>query len=195
MGVHITELDKGNLKEYAKIPISYSTDYYLRPQLVRDGIGGITFVEEKLTDPLFKDYDQDETPLEWESDFDLSNWVVFVAKDDSGELLGGATVAFNTSGVHMLEGRKDLAVLWDIRVNPTARGTGVGNKLFAAATRWAREKKCTQLKVETQNTNPGACKFYVSQGCKLGGLNRFAYITEPQYAHEVMLLWYLDLSK
>ncbi len=193
MSIRVEVLDKNSIEVYSNIPITYSTDYYLKPELINDGLGGIKFIEEKLSEILHKDYDDGETPVNWAKEFDISNWVIFVAKDELGSILGGATVAFNTKGVNMLEGRDDLAVLWDIRVSPQARGKGVGNMLFTAAKNWAKEKGCTQLKVETQNTNPAACKFYVSQGCKLGGLNRYAYITEPEYAHEVMLLWYLDL--
>lgn len=193
MTIIIEELKKDNLEQYASIPITYETDYELRPYLAEDGLGGIIFKEEKLEKPLYKDYDHSQNPTDFAKFFDISNWIILIARDDKGEILGGATVAFNTKGVHILEGRDDLAVLWDIRVSPKARGLGVGKRLFAAAEKWANEKGCTQIKVETQNNNPAACEFYVAQGCRLGGLNRFAYIKEPECAHEVMLLWYKDL--
>ena len=34
--------------------------------------------------------------------------------------VGGAVLAFDTEGVDMLERRKDLAILWDIRVHPSS---------------------------------------------------------------------------
>ena len=92
-----------------------------------------------------------------------------------GTLVGGAFVAFNTIGVQMLEDRSDLAVLWDLRVSPEMRRRGVGSALFAAAEQWARDRGCRQLKVETQNINVAACKFYASRGCELGAIHRFAY--------------------
>ncbi|MDP2919994.1 MAG: hypothetical protein Q8O43_07245, partial [Dehalococcoidia bacterium] len=68
-----------------------------------------------------------------------------------------------------------------------------GTGLFSTATEWARGNGFRQLAVETQNTNVPACKFYASQGCKLGEIDRFKYITHPSIAHETMLVWYLDL--
>jgi ribosomal protein S18 acetylase RimI-like enzyme len=42
----------------------------------------------------------------------------------------GAVVVLKTPSLTMLEGRDDLAMLWDIRVSPEARGQGVGTALF-----------------------------------------------------------------
>jgi GNAT superfamily N-acetyltransferase len=67
-------------------------------------------------------------------------------------------VAFNSADVTMLEGRRDLAVLWDIRVSPDFRGQGLGSGLLRAAEAWAISKGCLELKVETQNTNVRACR-------------------------------------
>ena len=93
----------------------------------------------------------------------------------------------------MLNGRDDLAALWDLRVYPDYRSSGIGTRLFAEATKWSKEKGCRQLKVETQNVNVPACRFYTRQGCHLGEINRYAYASEPSVAHETMLIWYLDL--
>ena len=92
----------------------------------------------------------------------------------------------------MLAGRDDIAVLWDIRVHPDHRRSGIGTALFAEVVKWSRQKSCKYLKIETQNINVPACRFYAKQGCRLGEINRFAYI-EPRVAHEVMLVWYLNL--
>ena len=67
----------------------------------------------------------------------------------------------------MLEGRHDLAVLWDIRVAPSSRRRGVGAALFCAATEWAAATGYQELKVETQNVNVAACRFYGRHGCEL----------------------------
>ena len=62
--------------------------------------------------------------------------------------------------------------------------------LFRAAEEWARQKKCRQLKVETQNINMPACRFYHRMGCHLGAVDRYAYADFPD---EVMLIWRKDL--
>jgi GNAT superfamily N-acetyltransferase len=95
-----------------------------------------------------------------------------------------------TKDLDLLERRVDLAVIWDLRVGPAYRGRGVGSALFAAAQSWAKAQNCRQLKVETQNVNVTACRFYLRQGCTLGCINRFAY---PLLPEEVQLLWYKDI--
>jgi len=99
--------------------------------------------------------------------------------------------AYRSPGVHMLDGRDDMTVLWDLRVQPDSRRKRFGSMLFQHAVGWARERKCRHFKVETQNVNVRACRFYAAQGCYLGGIQRHVY-PEP-VSHETMLLWYLDL--
>ncbi len=92
----------------------------------------------------------------------------------------------------MLVQRHDLAVLWDIRVSPDRRGQGIG-RAYSGVQPWA-ERGCTQMKIETQNVNVPACRFYHSQGAGLGEIDRYAYAGHPAVGHEVMLAWYLDLT-
>ncbi|HEX8671175.1 MAG TPA: GNAT family N-acetyltransferase, partial [Longimicrobium sp.] len=124
-------------------------------------------------------------PARWAKRFDVWNWGVLAARI-GGRRVGGAVIAFNTPGVDMLEGRRDLAVLWDIRVAPDVRAQGVGTALFRAAETWARARRCAELKVETQNIDVPACRFYAKQGCVLAEANRGVY---PSLPHEVQLIW------
>ena len=77
----------------------------------------------------------------------------------------------------------------DIRVDPAFRGKGIGSACWSER-RWARQRGCKLLKIETQNNNVQACRFYAKQGCELGGILRHAYKDYPQ---EVELLWYKGL--
>jgi GNAT superfamily N-acetyltransferase len=86
----------------------------------------------------------------------------------------------------MLGARRDVALLWDLRVAPDVRGRGVGTALFRAAERWAQAKYCTVLEVETQDINVPACRFYARMGCRLGAIDAHAYVEFP---NEVQLLW------
>ncbi|HLG58180.1 MAG TPA: GNAT family N-acetyltransferase [Vicinamibacterales bacterium] len=139
-----------------------------------------------------KDYDcvSGEGPAQWAGRFDTSNWG-FIRAQSNGRLMGGAVIAFRTENVAMLEARTDLAVLWDIRVSPDVRRQGVGSALFRAAEAWAVAKGCRQLKIETQNINVVACRFYARHGCAVRAIHRFAY---PELPNEVQLLWYKDLA-
>jgi GNAT superfamily N-acetyltransferase len=177
---------------YATIPISFWVHTIYRIEVVETGLGGFRLREEKVEKPWFKDYDTEESPLEWSKLFDLSQWGFFMAYEGESPVAGTA-VALNTPGVNLLEGRKDLAVLWDLRVIPNLRGTGIGRLLFLHAADWARKRGCRQMKIETQNINVPACRFYSRMGCELGMIHRFGYAANPSAANEVMLFWYYSL--
>lgn len=190
--MEIIEIAPNRLDDYASIPMSFQMTEILKVRLLDSGLGGVAFSPQPVS-PYLKDYDALGSPREWPGEFDISNWGLFLAVDETSALLGGAAVAWNTNGVNMLEGRRDLAVLWDIRVAPAARRSGVGRALFWHAANWAKAQGCTQLKIETQNINLPACRFYAAQGCELGDVRRFAYAEDPRVAHEVQLNWYLVL--
>lgn len=178
--------------ELARIPISFKVESVFDVSAPDGGLGGLILSERRLDTSYVKDYDtaEGEHPARWAERFDVSNWGLVGAHSD-GRRVGGAVIAFDTKGVNMLEGRRDLAVLWDIRVSTEARGRGAGFALFRAVENWAAARGCRQLKVETQNINVPACRFYARQGCVLGAINRFAY---PEFPDEVQLLWYKTLS-
>lgn len=192
MDIRISEESITVATEVARISISFEVESVFDVSAPGGGLGGLILSERRLAAPYVKDYDtaEGEHPSQWASRFDLSNWGLIGAYA-SGARVGAALVAFNTRGVGMLEGRSDLAVLWDIRVAPEARGRGAGCALFRTVEAWARARGCRQLKIETQNINVPACKFYARQGCVLGAINRFAY---RDYPDEVQLLWYKTLT-
>jgi GNAT superfamily N-acetyltransferase len=194
MEIAVLPVNAETLIEYSEIPIRFEVRSRLAVEVVDDGMGGIVFHEEPVEPPYIKDYDslKGEGPTRWPKRFDTSNWALFVAREVD-TAVGGATVAFRTPGVNILGGREDLAVLWDIRVRPEWRRRGIGAGLFGEVVGWARERGVRQLKVETQNINVPACRFYVRQGCRLAEIGRFRY-AEPEAADEVMLIWYLDLQ-
>ena len=191
MSLRITEESSSSLRGYASIPIAFEVSTILELTIAGHGLGGFIFTERTIDTPYVKDYDalDGEGPLSWSERFDLSNWGFLAAWSDDTRV-GGAAIAFDTHGIDMLEGRNDLAVLWDLRVAPSARGIGAGSALFRAAGEWAMGKGCRHLKVETQNINLSACRFYARQGCTLGAIDRFAYPTLPD---EIQLIWYKEL--
>jgi GNAT superfamily N-acetyltransferase len=191
MRVEVSEHPIATLEEYASVPIAFEVSTVLDVAEQSDSFGAFILIERSLDVPYVKDYDAiaGEQPQLWASHFDVSNWGVFMAEIE-GQRVGGAVVAFNTPDLIMLEGRDDLAVLWDIRVSPEVRGQGVGSALFRAVERWAEARGCQHLKVETQNINVPACRFYARQGCVLTAVDRYAY---PELPEEIQLLWYKAL--
>ncbi len=175
------------LPEYARIPIVFTVDRVLDVAARDDNPGRFALSERRLDVPYDKDYDRiaGQGPLEWARRFDLSKWAFFTARL-ADRIVGGASVAFDTPQLTLVEERRDLAVLWDIRVAPSARRQGVGTALFETAEAWARRRGCRELEIETQNTNAQACRFYERQGCELRAVHRAAY---PALPDEIQLLW------
>ena len=191
MKATIEEISSSRLAEYASIPIAFEVKSVLEVELVEGGLGGM-ILHEVCVKPYIKDYDAlGETPTDWPKRFDVRNWGFFLARIGD-HLAGAAAVAFETTGVFMLENRPDLSVLWDIRVLPEWRGVGI--LLFRHAADWSRRRGCSQMKIETQNVNLPACRFYQRMGARLGEIHRYGYAAVPAVANEVMLNWYLDLK-
>ena len=191
MTIEIIEQSPDSLREYGRIPISFTVDSRYRVEAVDRGLGGWRLTEERVDPPYVKDYDDEigERPSGGRGGGTCRTGF-FLAAVDGGEWVGAAAVARDTPGAHMLEGRTDLAVLWDIRVHPDRRRKGVGSLLFRRAVEWARASGCRYLKIETQNINVRACRFYASQGCHLRAIH---HGVNDDYPDEVQLLWYLRL--
>lgn len=187
--VTIAEGIAADLANYGVIPIRFEVKN--RFEVVGDDPATAQLIERPVDQAWTKDYDgeRDNRPASWPRQWNLANWGVLAAELEE-QRVGGAVVAWNTPGVHMLAGRDDLAVLWDLRVHPDYRGRGIGKALFKRAISWARERGCGELHVETQNINVAACRFYASQGCRLIKIDRQAY---PDLPDEIQLLWGLGL--
>jgi GNAT superfamily N-acetyltransferase len=191
VNVTIRQESIARLGAQGETSIEFVVERVLDVSVIDQGLGGIVLIEKEAGSPWRKDNDSSDEhrPTRWSERFDTANWGLFRAYDDETRV-GGAVIAFDTPDVWMLEGRKDLAALWDLRVHPDRRSCGVGSALFSAAEDWARARGCRRLKVETQNTNVPACRFYARRGCTLGGINRFAYRHMPD---ETQLLWFKEL--
>lgn len=186
------QMDKSCLALYDCVPMQVRVERILSLEKIDRGFGGFLFKETPV-EPYLKDFCADgDKAVGWAERFDLTNWGFFMAFDD-GRPIGGAAAAAKTPGCRMLAGREDLAVLWDIRVADGYKGQGVGQTLFDMARSWAKEKGYVQLKIECQNNNLPAVRFYHKQGAVLGMIDQYAYYNEPAYRDEVQLIWYLEL--
>jgi ribosomal protein S18 acetylase RimI-like enzyme len=193
MKVEIGEERPAFLAAYARVSIAFEVTSVYDVAAPDGGLGGLVLAERALDAPWVKNYDAlpGGSPLEWATRFDLSRWGLFAARARGGAVVGAAAVAHDAAELDALRGRRDLAVLWDVRVAPEARGRGVGTALLAAAESWAAARGARWLVIETQNVNVPACRFYARHGCVLGGIHRFAY---PDLPDEVQLLWYEALA-
>lgn len=193
MEIEIIDEPMSKLPEHGAISISFQVESVLEVNPLEGGLGGMALDERIVDHPYIKDYDaiKGEGPSRWLTEFDLTNWGLLAAYVE-GRRIGGAVIAHNTADVDLLERRTDLAALWDLRVEPAMRRSGVGRSLFAAAEDWARERQCTELQIETQNVNVPACRFYLSMNCALRSIDRLAY---PDLPDEARLLWIKELLK
>ena len=191
MIVEVVQESQPDFAAYARIPIAFEVREVAHVVARPQPLNGFAIEPQSIAVSWRKDYDADgNDPTTWSSRFDLSRWAVFVARA-GGRRVGGATLVFQASDVDMLAGRPDVALLWDIRVAPDARGLGVGSALLAHVEAWASAHGATWLEVETQDINVPACRFYARRGFVLRAVNRGAY---PELPEETQLLWYKQLS-
>jgi ribosomal protein S18 acetylase RimI-like enzyme len=147
--------------------------------------GGVELCERSLDRPYRKDYDALENSMDWPRLFDVANWIAISAFCGDSRM-GGIIGALDTGGVDLLEGRRDLVVVWDVRVSQDAQRQGVGSALLAALESRARTRYCRELEVETQNSNVAACRFYARRGFRLTQVTRNAYPTLPS---DIQMIW------
>jgi ribosomal protein S18 acetylase RimI-like enzyme len=186
------KVDRTYFPQYDQISMIVHVSAYYR--IEKDNrLGGFALVETPI-EPYIKDFctGDDESITRWEKRWNISNWAFFMAFDGERPI-GGATVATRTKEINMLSGRNDLAVLWDIRVADAYKYQGIGQALLDMAVDWSREQGFVQMKIECQNNNIPAVKFYHKQGAVLSAIDEYTYYNEPEYRHEVQLIWYLNL--
>lgn len=192
MSLRIDQINPDKLNIYASIPMSFWVNSIYRIEPMDEGLSGLRLVEQPIQTPWIKDYDSDESPLDWPKRFNLKDWGIFILFQDNTPA-AGAAIVMNCPEVNSVDDRKDLGILCDIRVHPDQRGKGLGRMIFNHAAAWIHSRGCTQLKIETQNVNVPACKFYKALGCELGMIHKYGYAHIPASKSETALFWYLTL--
>lgn len=186
--MHIQQIDRSKLPQYATVSIAYEVTTQLHVCPIHNGLGGLRLVEKPCV-PYVKDYDllPDCHPLCWSKQFNLDEWGLFLAIEN-GVCIGAAAVAPEMEGF-----KKGAATLWDLRVLPDARSKGIGGKLLDTVIRWSIDRDYKTLMVETQNVNAPACTFYSSKGFILETIDQHGY-RDSLVEDEVKLIWSMDLS-
>lgn len=191
MVIETRKITQTLLDEYSRVSIGFIADSIYELDRLYSGLEGIR-LREISVDRFEKNYDtESHNPSHLKKKFDTDNWRVITAVDQ-GEMIAGAIIAYNTNGINLLEGKQDLALLWDLRVNPDYRGQNIGTKIINEVKSWAIEQQCTRVKIETQNINVKACKFYVKQGAILTGYNMHCYNDNPD---EIQFIWTIYLER
>lgn len=191
MSIVLREVGRECFPLYDSVPMNVEVRSEYRLQPIDGGLGGLALTEVPVA-PHIKDLSQYEKATEYETQFDISRWRFYMAFD-GGTPVAALTLAGTTQGMHMLGGRRDACVLWDIRVADAYKRRGLGQRLLDMAIENARADGYCQMIIECQNNNVPACRFYRKQGAVLGKVDAYAYYSDPDIRDEVQLIWYLSL--
>ncbi len=167
---------------YMEVPSAFVADTVLD---VRERPAGLQLCERPLAKPFRKDYDAINDPTQWRSQFDVSHWAVFAAYRGSRR----SAVPSPPSTLPVSTCWKAAAIWPFYGICESCRTpvvAEVGALLFDAVEVWGALHRCRELKIETQNTNVAACRFYASRGCTLQQANRGVY---PELPLEIQLIW------
>ncbi|MCT3034684.1 GNAT family N-acetyltransferase [Pediococcus parvulus] len=94
----------------------------------------------------------------------------------------------NVGQIRMFRNWNKFCYIENIAIQAGHRHAGIGQQLFDAAEKWARDNKHVGLQLEAQDDNLNACQFYQKQGMKLGGVDTLFYTANPNIS--VVLQWY-----
>ena len=187
--IHYEELTWNNAELYDSIEMKVTVQEIYEVRI--EDLSGISF-HKTAVEPYVKDFTHWEQYSRWKTEFDISDWHFYIAFDEDRPI-GAATLCHNTPQIHMLDGREDLGVLWDIRVDSMYKHHGIGQCLFDMVKEKAKILGLKQLKIECQNNNIPSVDFYFKQGAHLGAINKYAYYGGKNISEEIQLLLYLDL--
>ena len=81
--------------------------------------------------------------------------------------------------------------LYDLKVNASARGRGVGRALIAAGLEAAKARGYGGIYTHAQDNNLNACLFYLKTGFRIGGFDNRVYNGTSQ-AGKADVTFYLD---
>lgn len=186
------EVDKSYFELYDTVSMNVDVQSEYKVERINSGLGGFT-LEEIQVSPYVKDLSKYERAVNYEQDFDITNWRFYMAF--SGDVpVGAMTIAGKTEGLHMLSGRTDACVLWDIRVADAYKHNGIGQELLKMGIAGAKSDGYRQIIIECQNNNVPACRFYQKQGALLSKIDMYAYYSEPEVRDEIQFVWYLNIE-
>lgn len=94
--------------------------------------------------------------VQYRRHLDSGSASVLVASANHRRFLGTAVVFFRKGS--------RVARLYSLASRPEARGKGVGSALLAAAERTARQRGCTELRLEVRTDNASAIRLYERLG-------------------------------
>lgn len=89
----------------------------------------------------------------------------------------------------------NTAWIWNIMLDTSVRGQGIGRALFERAVTWTRQQGYRALGLETQTNNVPACKFYAAMGCRVDGIRETFYTNQDMARNEVAIFWVYEIEE
>lgn len=190
--IEIREIDRSFFSLYDSVTMNIDVRSEYRIRRPDSGLGGL-ILEETPVEPYVKDLGVYEHAVDFEKEFDISDWRFYMAFDGE-KPVGAMTVTDgNNEKINMLCGLKNACVLWDIRVADGYKRRGIGQRLFDSGVAGARADGYITMLIECQNNNVPACRFYHKQGAQLAKIDTMAYSFDEAIADEVQFVWRLEL--
>jgi ribosomal protein S18 acetylase RimI-like enzyme len=183
--IEIRRDDHLSLSEYALIAAAF--DVREAVDRVPTGRAAMPLPRRVVHRAFRKDYDAipGNGPAGWRRRFAVDR-AYFMGAYDHGRRVGGAVAIVEPSDVMRLGGEPRSALLWDIRVAPSARRNGIGRMLLAAAEAAAQAAGCNGIVAETQDINVAACQLYAHAGYIIARVDPNAY---PELPMETRIVW------
>ena len=106
----------------------------------------------------------------FDGSFSRRPWVVFLAEETAGDVVGFAELSVRPFAEGCRSSR--VAYLEGWFVVPEARTRGVGRALVAAGEEWGREQGCSELASDSDPQNDASCRAHRALGFADAGLVR-----------------------
>ena len=113
--------------------------------------------------------DRGEIPEEWFQNLITSDYHdMLIAKNDDDKIIGIATLSIIMGPIV-----RKIAYLEDFVTDESVRGQGIGDALWQAMLKWAKEKDCTELNFTSGHGREVAQTFYQKRGAEIYDTNFF----------------------
>lgn len=187
----IRALELADIPKLIDIRPSFQTDKIMRLRQAGDGYAtGWHLYEVELEKPYHKGrgYDFDATEREnIRQRHAQNNTLIEVAIEiDTNRIIGILDVEQRTWN--------NTVWIWNIMLDESARGQGLGTWLIQRTIEWAKQKKARAIMLETQTNNVPACRFYAKMGFELVGINTMFYSNQDIQRDEIAIFWGYSLK-
>ncbi|WP_311077914.1 GNAT family N-acetyltransferase [Paenibacillus polymyxa] len=135
-------------------------------KLSLSNMGDFKKSNQNFLEPYFKQYEKDDVDISY---IDEQGKSIFLYYDEN-DCVGQIKPCTNWNGYALIE---------DIAVAKDWRHKGIGTALLSKATEWAKQNNLVGLRLETQDVNVLACRFYAKNNFVIGGVDTMLYSNFP----------------